>query len=100
MRPSWFTTRPRLDPDGALNGATTRRLTPDFGGHLPPLMFHYAVNRPIGATRRRGRPDAILGALRYSNCSATARPPCAPASNADVSLSDDTKVQNDAANWR
>jgi hypothetical protein len=41
---------------------------PDSTGHLPPVMLHYAVNRPIGATRGEGDLTPILRwALRYAN---------------------------------
>jgi hypothetical protein len=41
---------------------------PDTDGRLPPLMLHYAVNRPIGATRGEGDLTPILRwCLRYSN---------------------------------
>lgn len=37
-------------------------------GRLPPVMLHFAVNRPIGATRGEGDLTPILRwALRYSN---------------------------------
>jgi hypothetical protein len=37
------------------------------GGALPPVMLHYAVNRPVGATRGEGDLAPILPwALRYS----------------------------------
>lgn len=41
---------------------------PTGDGSLPPVMLHYAVNRPIGATRGEGDLGPILRwALRYSN---------------------------------
>jgi hypothetical protein len=40
----------------------------DADGSLPPVMLHFAVNRPIGATRGEGDLGPILRwALRYSN---------------------------------
>jgi len=37
------------------------------GGHLKPLMLHYAVNRPLGATRGEGDLDPVLPwAKRYA----------------------------------
>jgi hypothetical protein len=42
-------------------------LTPAAGNGLPPLMLHFAVNRPIGATRGESDLATILKwALRYS----------------------------------
>jgi hypothetical protein len=39
----------------------------DEDGSLPPIMLHYAVNRPIGATRGQGDLGPVLPwALRYS----------------------------------
>ncbi len=41
---------------------------PDEDGRLPPVMLHFAVNRPIGATRGEGDLGPILKwCLRYSN---------------------------------
>ncbi len=41
---------------------------PDETGQLPPVMLHFCVNRPIGATRGEGDLSPILRwCLRYSN---------------------------------
>jgi hypothetical protein len=40
----------------------------DGGGAIPPVMLHYAINRPVGATRGESDLSTVLKwALRYSN---------------------------------
>lgn len=52
---------------GPAHKSAFRRSRGGKGGHLQPLMLHYAVNRPIGATRGEGDLGPILPwAKRYS----------------------------------
>lgn len=52
---------------GSNHKSAFRRSRGGRGGHLKPLMLHFAVNRPIGATRGEGDLGPILPwAKRYS----------------------------------
>ncbi len=57
-----------LEPKRWLAAADPDAWAPDASGQLPPVMLHFAVNRPIGATRGEGDLTPVLRwALRYSN---------------------------------
>ena len=70
---------------------------PGAGGQLPPVMLHFAVNRPIGATRGEGDLTPILRwALRYSSWledRARLNRIRTRQGVYEVELADDTKVQ-------